>query len=153
MPTPPPPPDNKTDPWAHLRGSELWADIKGYAESRLKGAGARIKELEQQVGAVEGDTMELARAATRGQELEQHVGAYVEAVVAGLPEAAQSLVPRELAPGPLLQWLAANAAKLQPAERARHVDGSGGRHLATADRDPKAASAARARGWLFGGKR
>jgi len=143
-------------PWREGLTPEQVNVVEQHLEQRLQGQGKELKRLQEQAtrfAAADETTQALAASAARGEELATHVGAYVEAVVAGLPEAAQSLVPRELAPGPLLQWLAANAAKLQPAERARHVDGSGGRHLATADRDPKAASAARARGWLFGGKR
>jgi len=133
VPTPPPPPDNKTDPWAHLRGSELWADIKGYAESRLKGAGARIKELEQQIAALDAGQLQLAQRSVQLEQIEGEVTGAIEALAGQLPEGARALVPADLPPPQRLRWLVTNYSALAgPAERVRTVDGSGGRRAAPA---------------------
>lgn len=115
---------------------ETKAKVRAYVESRLRGQGGRLKELEARLGNEAG-------AASQAAELTAAVGAYAESVASRLPEAARGLVPRDLPPAKLLAWIGANGRILDAAASGGRgvveVHAGGGRTLGPVD----AVSAAR----------
>lgn len=137
-------------------------EIQEYVTQRLRGSGAKIKDLEGTIGTLQGQIAALQQGQADGgdallaaERLRSVTAATVEQLTARLPETHRSMVPAKLAVEDQLEWLSQNLTLLTgstgPTRRVT-VHGGGGRSTGSTVNPGTAAAMARVAAKLRGGR-
>jgi hypothetical protein len=121
--------------------------VKAFVASKLRGQGKRIADLEQQIATARAEPN--MTALLEAEEATAAVQRFTENLISRIPADRQSLVPTDLPPSKLADWLSANMTLLVAPPRTVHVDGSPGRSMANPP-DKVAQARARMKAKIFG---
>lgn len=136
-----------------LRQLTEWPDVERYINTRLRGSGSRIRELEQKLSElpdVEAMQTELEQLRAERAERETQLSAENERLFAALPDGAKSVVPDGLSPSQKNDLL--RRLESQVVDKKVPVAGFGGARMGVPDAAALAADRAKFAGhrFLFG---